>query len=200
MRKVTYAEFMIYCMKMKFFSIRNYCTVLLFILCGIALNIAGSFAGSHISFPLYLDSLSTIAAAALFGLVPALIVAAGSNCILALLGLVGIPFGICHLMTAVGAWFIFRFADKPYKLESFMQAGLLAALTNGVFGSVISQLVYGGNTTISQVDTVVQGVFTVCGNITAAIYIGGILSNLVDKAFSALVSYCIYRIVTGNKK
>jgi hypothetical protein len=104
-------------------------------------------------------------------------------------------------MTAVGAWLIFKYAEKPYKLEKFLQAGLVSALTNGIFGSVISQFVYGGNTTISQVDTVVQGVFTVCENITAAVYIGGLLSNLVDKAFSALVSYGIYLIcVRGQNK
>jgi energy-coupling factor transport system substrate-specific component len=177
------------------YTASKYLLPVFFIIISVIINVCGSLACSHSAFPLYLDSLTTIAVAALYGLIPALIVAAVSNLGLACVGIFGISFMACHLITALLAWIVFHLVEKPFTLESFMWAGFFSALSNGVLGSILSQFIYKGATPISQVNNVVQGIFAVSHDLTFSIYCGGIVSNMVDKAFSALVSYGIYKLI-----
>ena len=171
----------------------------LFTAISIGINYLGSFLAGLIAFPLYLDSVMTIAVTALCGLVPGLICAFGSNLLLSIFAHTGIFFSACHLSTALIAWLVFRSERKNHPNEkllsadSFMWAGFLAAISNSIIGDTISTFVYGANTSIPQVDNAVQGIYVVIRSLPVAAYIGGTITNFVDKLVSATICLFIYR-------
>ena len=175
----------------------------LFTAISIGINYLGSFLAGLIAFPLYLDSVMTIAVTALCGLIPGLICAFSSNLLLSIFAHTGIFFSACHLSTALIAWMVFRTERKNHPNEkllsadSFMWAGFLAAISNSIIGDTISTFVYGANTSIPQVDNAVQGIYVVIRSLPVAAYIGGTITNFVDKLVSATVCLFIYR---GIKK
>ena len=175
----------------------------LFTAISIGINYLGSFLAGLIAFPLYLDSVMTIAVTALCGLVPGLICAFCSNLLLSIFAHTGIFFSACHLSTALIAWLVFRTERKNHPNEkllsadSFMWAGFLGAISNSIIGDTISTFVYGANTSIPQVDNAVQGIYVVIRSLPVAAYIGGTITNFVDKLLSATVCLFIYR---GIKK
>ena len=173
----------------------------LFTAISIGINYLGSFLAGLIAFPLYLDSVMTIAVTALCGLIPGLICAFCSNLLLSIFAHTGIFFSACHLSTALIAWLVFRTERKNHPNEkllsadSFMWAGFLGAIR--IIGDTISTFVYGANTSIPQVDNAVQGIYVVIRSLPVAAYIGGTITNFVDKLVSATVCLFIYR---GIKK
>ena len=175
----------------------------LFTAISIGINYLGSFLAGLIAFPLYLDSVMTIAVTALCGLVPGLICAFCSNLLLSIFAHTGIFFSACHLSTALIAWLVFRTERKNHPNEkllsadSFMWAGFLGAISNSIIGDTISTFGYGANTSIPQVDNAVQGIYVVIRSLPVAAYIGGTITNFVDKLVSATVCLFIYR---GIKK
>ena len=175
----------------------------LFTAISIGINYLGSFLAGLIAFPLYLDSVMTIAVTALCGLVPGLICAFCSNLLLSIFAHTGIFFSACHLSTALIAWMVFRTERKNHPNEkllsadSFMWAGFLGAISNSIIGDTISTFVYGANTSIPQVDNAVQGIYVVIRSLPVAAYIGGTITNFVDKLVSATL--CLF-ISRGIKK
>lgn len=175
----------------------------LFTAISIGINYLGSFLAGLIAFPLYLNSVMTIAVTALCGLVPGLICAFCSNLLLSIFAHTGIFFSACHLSTALIAWMVFRTERKNHPNEkllsadSFMWAGFLAAISNSIIGDTISTFVYGANTSIPQVDNAVQGIYVVIRSLPVAAYIGGTITNFVDKLVCAMICLFIYR---GIKK
>ena len=178
----------------------------LFTAVSIGINYLGSFLAGLIAFPLYLDSVMTIAVTALCGLIPGLICAFGSNLLLFIFAHTGIFFSACHLSTALIAWLVFRVERKKAKApgvvsaneqllsaDSFMWAGFLAAISNSIIGDSISNFVYGANTSIPQVDNAVQGIYVVIRSLPIAAYIGGTITNFVDKLVCATICLFIYR-------
>lgn len=177
--------------------------VTLFTAVSIAINYSGSVLAGLIAFPLYLDSIMTIAVTAICGLIPGLVCAIASNVLLYFFANTGILFTLSHISTVLVAYFVFKREDKLqhkiYTSSSFMWAGFLAAITNSILGDTISALFYRANTSIPQVDNAVQGIYVVIRNLTVAAYIGGTLTNLVDKIISATISYAVYRMVIGMR-
>ncbi|MCR4953449.1 MAG: hypothetical protein K6A43_05180 [Treponema sp.] len=180
----------------------------------IGINYLCSYLAGLIAFPLYLDSIMTIAVSALCGFIPGIICAVASNFLLYIFAHTGILFTICHVSTAVVAHLVFsrewRNSSKAsgirdvrninysssfsYSTESFMWIGLISAITNSILGDTISYFFYSANTTIPQVDNAVQGIYVVTKSLKFAAYFGGTVTNLIDKVFSATVSMFIYRI------
>ena len=182
----------------------------LFTAISIGINYLGSFLAGLIAFPLYLDSVMTIAVTALCGLVPSLICAFGSNLLLFIFAHTGIFFSACHLSTALIAWMVFAHERKTLgntrapstgentlSADSFMWTGFLAAISNSIIGDTISTFVYGAKTSIPQVDNAVQGIYVVIRSLPVAAYIGGTITNFVDKLVCAMICLFIYR---GIKK
>ena len=188
--------------------------IIIFTVSAIGINYLCSYLAGLIAFPLYLDSIMTIAVSALCGFIPGIICAVASNFLLYLFAHTGILFTICHVSTAVVAHLVFsrefRNSSKAsgirdvrninysssfsYSTESFMWIGLISAITNSVLGDTISYFFYSANTTIHQVDNAVQGIYVVTKSLKFAAYFGGTVTNLIDKVFSATVSMLIYRI------
>lgn len=187
--------------KKSYSSVSQIIFIVLFTASSIGINYLGSVLAGLIAFPLYLDSVMTIAVTALCGLIPGLICAIASNLLLYIFANTGILFMICHISTAVIAYFVFRAERKNHLKEkllsssSFMWAGFFASLSNSILGDTMSALFYKANTSIPQVDNAVQGIYVVIRNLNVAAYIGGTLTNLVDKIISAAICYAVYRLI-----
>ncbi len=128
--------------------------VTLFTACSIGINYSGSVLADLIAFPLYLDSIMTIAVIALCGLIPGLVCAVASNALLYFFANTGILFTLSHISTVLVAYFIFRNEKNKnrrlqlYSSSSFMWIGFIAAITNSILGDTISALFYKANTSI----------------------------------------------------
>lgn len=176
----------------------------------VLINYFGSILVSIIVFPLYLDSLLTIAVTACCGLVPGLLCAVFSNILLTVFSSASIWFVICHLLTALIAWYVFHLykrknPNKEYTIDLFLWVGLFAAIVNGILGNIIVSIVLSSIASRPQVNAVVQGIYVVVHNLQLATHLGGIIENLVDKILSALISFCVFRwykriIVTTHHK
>ena len=105
-------------MKQRIFTI-------VFTITGISINYLCSYLAGLIAFPLYLDSLLTIAVTALCGLVPGIVCAVGSNVLLCIFANTGILFTLCHISTAVVAHLVF------YSCGGF-NTRTLCVLTKGI--------------------------------------------------------------------
>lgn len=195
---------------MKKSSMKQRIFTIVFTITGISINYLCSYLAGLIAFPLYLDSLLTIAVTALCGLVPGIVCAVGSNVLLCIFANTGILFTLCHISTAVVAYLVFYFERKKatslsktsfsYSTESFMWIGFISAVTNSVLGDTISYFFYSANTSIPQVDNAVQGIYVVTKSLKFAAYFGGTVTNLIDKVFSAAVSLFVYRFIMRHKR
>ena len=180
----------------------------IFTIASILINCMCSYLAGLVAFPLYLDSLLTIAVTALCGLIPGIVCAITSNALLCIFANTGLLFMLCHISTAVVAHLVFYserkkaktpsnpntpYTDVSYTTENFMWIGFISAITNSILGDTISYLFYSANTSIPQVDNAVQGIYVVTQSLTFAAYFGGTVTNLIDKVFSATVSLFVYR-------
>ena len=162
--------------KKSYSSVSQIIFIVLFTASSIGINYLGDLLAGLIAFPLYLDSVMTIAVTALCGLIPGLICAVASNLLLYIFANTGILFMPCHISTAVIAYFVFRAERKNHPKEkllsssSFMWAGFFAALSNSILGDTMSALFYKANTSIPQVDNAVQGIYVVIRNLNVAAY------------------------------
>ena len=195
---------------MKESSMKQRIFTIVFTITGISINYLCSYLAGLIAFPLYLDSLLTIAVTALCGLVPGIVCAVGSNVLLCIFANTGILFTLCHISTAVVAYLVFYSEREKaaslsktsfsYSTESFMWIGFISAVTNSVLGDTISYFFYSANTSIPQVDNAVQGIYVVTKSLKFAAYFGGTVTNLIDKVFSAAVSLFVYRFMIRYKR
>lgn len=195
---------------MKKSSMKQRIFTIVFTITGISINYLCSYLAGLIAFPLYLDSLLTIAVTALCGLVPGIVCAVGSNVLLCIFANTGILFTLCHISTAVVAYLVFYSEREKaaslsktsfsYSTESFMWIGFISAGTNSVLGDTISYFFYSANTSIPQVDNAVQGIYVVTKSLKFAAYFGGTVTNLIDKVFSAAVSLFVYRFIMRHKR
>jgi energy-coupling factor transport system substrate-specific component len=169
------------CMKLKIF---------LAALIAALLNVLLALLVSRFGAPLYMDSLFTMVVTVRFGLFSGLITALLTNGTLALTGETLFPFVICHLLTVI----IVAVMAKRGFLESitgFLWLGLFAAILNGIVGSVISYYLFGGVTKVHGIDKLVMGLVMTGQSFFTSLYWAGMISNILDKIFSALISYAI---------
>lgn len=195
---------------MKESSMKQRIFTIVFTITGISINYLCSYLAGLIAFPLYLDSLLTIAVTALCGLVPGIVCAVGSNVLLCIFANTGILFTLCHISTAVVAYLVFYSEREKaaslsktsfsYSTENFMWIGFISAVTNSVLGDTISYFFYSANTAIPQVDNAVQGIYVVTKSLKFTAYFGGTVTNLIDKVFSAAVSLFVYRFIMRHKR
>ncbi len=181
------------------------------IIIAVIANFFGSVLARNITLPLYLDSVLTLAVTALCGLWAGIVCAVLSNGALWIFYHTSLPFTLCHVLTAVCAYIVFRKYQIPnttrnnsfqkvmqnsfqhLSIDAFLWAGLWSAITNAISGNVLVSLLF-ASATSPNVDSSVQGIFIVVPNLTFATYYAGVLTNLTDKIVSAVVSYGAYKI------
>lgn len=167
---------------------------------GILLNFLGSELAGLMVFPLYFDSICTMAVTAYGGLIPGLVCAAGSNLLLTLFQNASFYFVICHILTVITSYIVFRWYSKrnknsSYNIDCFLWIGFFVAITNGIIGNIIATRILASISSRPQVDAVTQGIYVVIRNLNAATHLGGIIENLADKLISALISFFFYRLI-----
>lgn len=186
------------------------------IIIAVIANFFGSVLARNITLPLYLDSVLTLAVTALCGLWAGIACAVLSNGALWIFYNTSLPFTLCHILTAVCAYFTFRKYKIPKQSDrnnasgqvrndkaqlpigAFLWAGLWSAITNAISGNVLVSLLF-ASATSPNVDSSVQGIFIVVPNLTFATYYAGVLTNLTDKIISAVVSFGVYKAVKQIK-
>ena len=186
------------------------------IIIAVIANFFGSVLARNITLPLYLDSVLTLAVTALCGLWAGIACAVLSNGALWIFYNTSLPFTLCHILTAVCAYFTFRKYkiskqsdrnnasgqirnDKAQlPIDAFLWAGLWSAITNAISGNVLVSLLF-ASATSPNVDSSVQGIFIVVPNLTFATYYAGVLTNLTDKIINAVVSFGVYKAVKQIK-
>jgi len=152
-------------------------------------NTALAWAVHWLAIPLFLDSLFTFVVVRRLGLVPGVIVAIATNAALAILSLVLFPFVICHLLTVLGAWLVFR--RRSSSLSLFLAAGGLSALTNGIFGSLLSYFVFQGVAVLNPIDNLVLGLVFTGQSMLGAVFWGGMVTNFVDKLLTSGAAFFV---------
>lgn len=186
--------------------------IILFTAFAVAMNVA---AGGKIvyvfSIPLYLDSVMTIAATALCGLAPGIACAFLSN--LFLYSTKSVLFSVCHILTALSAYFVFKYpkffqdddgteiADlnktqssrKKLSFELFLWAGFFSAITNTISGNVISTLILSsGSENLNSV--FIKAIYASIPNLIFANWLQGFIENIADKILSGIISFAFYKI------
>lgn len=180
-------------------KLKNALLITVITLFAIGVNYCGSLIAETIVFPLYLDSILSIGVVALCGYIPGLLCALGSNILLSIFTQSTFLFSICHVMTVTFAAIMFMLFsntnEKKYNFDSFLWAGLFSAVSNGITGNLIAQLVFAGNTGRPSANVVVQGIYCAIPNLSFANNFGGVIENIADKTLSAVLSYVFYRII-----
>ena len=156
-----------------------------------ALNLAAAVPAARFYLPLYLDSLFTITVTLWLGPAAGLITATLTNIGLHLLGRTFIAFVLCHYLTVVLTE-VYRRRDLPEGPGPYVLLGFVLGIGNGLLGSLISFIVFGGITGLHAVDDVTMALILGGQNLMGAVFSAGMLTNLVDKVVSAIVAGMLF--------
>lgn len=189
--------------------------MLFFTIVSIAINCLGSYISGSFIFPVYLDSLLTIFLVFKFNLLSGILCAILTNLIIGAFSLVYFPFAICHISTVVMAYIVKTVATKRNKkieknnginftIDEFLFTGFFSAITNTILGNFLALHyyieIYSGAEKIFNADFLSQIFYFVTKNINFSIYLSGFISNVIDKTFSALVSFGVFKLYESIEK
>ena len=157
------------------------------------MNIVLGIITAALKIPLYLDTLGTVLAAALFGPIPGVIVGALSNIITGLIYSVSdIPF--CLVNMAVGLLVGLVSRKFKFNLVSALICGLVLSFLCPAIGTPIGIFIYGGlNGSFS--DVLVMSLVKGGKTIFQASFLRNVASNLIDKVGTCLIAYLLIRFM-----
>ena len=164
--------------------------VLLIVVTALALNLALNIANNALGLPFFMDSIGTAIAAVTVGLVPALVVAVGTNGLFELaygMDFTHLPFAICGIATvlilrAFLSRGLFRTAGHA------LVATLAVALANAVLGATVVTFLFGGVTAVG-IDYLVTGLVASGQSMLTATFWARIPANIIDKAMAVFAAY-----------
>ena len=173
-------------------------SVIILIICGIAINIGGAQLAKALKLPLFLDCIGTILIAATGGYLPGAIVGFLSNMINALNDPANAYYTLLSVLIGLCAAF---YARRGY-FRSIWKALLLTfplAIIGGALGSILTYLIYGfgfgEGISLGLARTLYQS-----GNLSLffAQFISDMIIDLSDKFVSLVIVYFILQLV--NKR
>ncbi|MFO8078829.1 MAG: ECF transporter S component [Armatimonadota bacterium] len=153
-------------------------------------NVLLNAVNTALNLPFFLDAIGTALAAATLGLVPALVVAVGTNVLFELvygLTLTHLPFAVCGIATVL----IVRGFLRVGWFSSIGHAvltSLAVAFANAVLGAIIAAFVFGGITGVG-VDYLVSGLVASGHSLLSASFWARIPANTIDKTVAVFVAY-----------
>ena len=157
----------------------------------VLVNFAGIMLVKMFNLPLYLDSIGTIAAAAIGGYVPGIIVGFATGVINGIFDGHQIYFISIHMIIAAMTTY---FASRGYfaKVKRIAVYWLVISLVVGVFGSIISQFLdeVGPGRAGAAMSNYLNGRI---GNKLVSDIISGIVTELIDKAIVVFVAIVFIR-------
>lgn len=168
-------------------------------LANVGLNALNRSLGS----PLFLDSIGTAVAAALWGLGPGSVTAVvGQLGMEAVLGLetaggTAWPFVVCGLATAA---LVATFVRSGHfrTLGEVALVTALVTLANAVLGSLVATFAFGG-VTLHESDYVVAGLVMGGNQLLQTSFWARVPLNLIDKTIAVVVAYGVCRTVASQR-
>lgn len=148
--------------------------------------------------PLFMDSIFTAAAAAVFGPWQGLLAAFLTNGFIEVLsGFSGLhlPFALCGAATAL----IVAASVRSRRFWSPLGAAasvLAVVLANAVLGASIATFVYGGSTRVN-IDSIAAGFAVIADSIFTAAFLARLPINFIDKAIAVLPALALAKALGG---
>lgn len=160
------------------------------VIVALATNLGLSLLNTALNLPFFLDSIGTAVAAATLGIVPALVVAVGTNVLFELVygfTLTHLPFAICGIATVLIVRGFMRIGWFD-AIGHALIVSLAVAFANAVLGAVIATFLFGGITGVG-IDYLVSGLITSGGSLFSASFWARVPANIIDKTFAVFVAY-----------
>lgn len=160
------------------------------VLAGMTVNLGFSLVNESLALPLFLDTIGTAAAAVTVGLVPAIVVAVGTNALFEIaygMDLEHLPFAVCGIGTALIIHAFLR-RGRFATLGNALVASLAVALANAVCGAVIAALLYGGVTGVG-IDYLVAALVASGQSLLGASFWARLPANIVDKSIAVGIAF-----------
>ena len=153
------------------------------------------------NWPVYLDSIGTVGAAALGGFVPGIITAFATNALNNFFDGISIYYSIISILIAiVTAWLVYRKKDLLFHLKGIVTLILLLAFIGGVLGSLVTWFLLGPG----MDDAAVSGMAWFTDHLGANTLVAHILyttaMDLVDKTVTVLVVALAIRLLPRDSR
>jgi energy-coupling factor transport system substrate-specific component len=159
----------------------------------IALNVAIGGLVHVIKLPIFLDAIGTIIAAALLGLLPAVIVGVASFLIAAaLISPVYVWFVGTQAVIALVAWFCARRFAAFSSVPRALLTGILLGVVSGIVSAPVIVFVFGGVAGSGR-DLLTAALLSTGQQIYKAVLLSGAASEPIDKALQVLAALFILR-------
>jgi energy-coupling factor transport system substrate-specific component len=149
--------------------------------------------------PLFLDTIGTLLATVLFGLLPGVAAAVATHLFLELLnGPSGLylPWMACSISSAVILWWLIRRGAFETPLHALL-AALWIALANALIGAMVAALLFTGDTG-HAVDYVASALYALGQGVFSAAFLARLPVNVADKAIAVFVAFLSYRLLRNN--
>lgn len=115
------------------------------VMCAIVLNLLLPRLVGHLGWPIYLDSIGTVAAAALGGFIPGIVTGFATNVCNNFFDSVSIYYSIISILIAIcTGWFVNK--NKLNKVSGVIELIFALSLIGGGLGSLVTWFMYGPNT------------------------------------------------------
>ncbi|PKL08935.1 MAG: ECF transporter S component [Spirochaetae bacterium HGW-Spirochaetae-7] len=151
--------------------------------------------------PLFLDSIFTAIAAAIFGPWHGLLVAVLTNGFYeAFEGFPGLyfPYAVCGAATALIVWAFVRSGRYRSALAWGLCVGAVT-LANALLGGLIASYVYGGATGMNF-DNIVAGFALFTDSVFTAAFLARLPINLVDKTLAVAPAFALAAMIAKSEK
>ncbi|MBQ9607097.1 MAG: ECF transporter S component, partial [Lachnospiraceae bacterium] len=167
-------------------------SALLICLCGVALNMILNAAVVAMELPLYLDTVGTVAVAALGGYLPGAIVGFSTNIIKSISDPSSLYYGVLNVMIAVCAAYLSR-PGWFKRYTDILKAIIAFTLIGGGLGSIIPWYMEG----LAFDSEALRGILYRTGffNMEASHILSSLILDLPDKAVTVLLVVLLLRLI-----
>jgi energy-coupling factor transport system substrate-specific component len=146
--------------------------------------------------PLFFDTIGTLVATALFGLLPGLATAIGTHIFMELInGISGIylPWMACNISSALILWILIR-RNQFESLVHALLAGLWIALANALIGAIVAATLFSGDTE-HAVDFVASALYALGNDVFSAAFLARLPVNIADKTVAVFIAFGALRLL-----
>ena len=157
---------------------------------GVIANVLPAFLMQTMGFPLFLDTIGTVAVSAVAGIFPGILTAVVTNAICMFFNVNAIYFGFMNALVAIfTAWFVRKFTFKRF--ERILIFIIAVAIFTGSISACINWYLLDGAQTAKYSETIALFSSTMRISTFWAFFIYSILLNFIDKGFAVLVSWIL---------
>ena len=157
---------------------------------GVIANVVPAFLMQTMGFPLFLDTIGTVAVSAVAGFFPGILTAVVTNAICMFFNVNAIYFGFMNALVAMfTAWFVRKISFKTFgRILSFIT---IISLFTGSISACINWYLLDGAQTAKNSETIALFSSTLRISMFWAFFIYSILLNYIDKGFAVIVSWLL---------